>query len=119
MVLVSVRLFFEVSVIEEHGGGHQQSLVFLGGFIGEVDNEVGGFRNHSSSAARGFLLESGDDFTRGALDFEIDGLASIARSLAVETELAAAGFENVSHNTIFTIDFHNDVTAGPDILNVL
>jgi hypothetical protein len=67
-------------------------------------------------------LDGGDDFTRGSLDVEIDGFASIAWELAVETELEATGFDLVLQVVILVVDFVDDVAACPwvsDLSDVL
>jgi len=56
-------------------------------------------------------------FTRGALDFEINMLTAFERTLAVHTDLAAAGFDLVLNVAILVKDFVADVEALIEILD--
>jgi len=122
MGLASIRLLFEVSEIKEQGSAHKESLVFLSGVGGEVHSEVISTGESSLSTARASLLEGGDDFTGGSLDVEVNSLTAFKRTLAVETDLEAAGLNDVLQVVVLVKDLVDDVEAGPwvsDLTNVL
>jgi hypothetical protein len=58
-------------------------------------------------------LEGGGDFTRGSLDIEVDGFTALKGTLAVETNLEAAGFNEVLEVVVLVKDFIDNVEAGP------
>jgi len=117
-----VWFLFEVSEIKEQGSAHKESLVFLGGIGGEGHSEVIRVGEHGLSTTRASLLEGGDDFTRGSLDVEINGLTALKRALAMHTNLEAASINEELQVVILVVDLVDDVEAGPwvsDLTNVL
>jgi len=107
--------FVEESEIEEQDGAHHQSLVFLGGIGGERNGEVIGITDHLGKAALRSLLEGGEDFTSGALDVEVDGLATLTGGLAMHTELAAVTDDLVLNVIVLVVDVKGVIAASPGV----